>query len=530
MCTVSKLRNSVPKGAYFTSIDISDAFHHFPIHMRFQKYLAFTHEGKLFFFQAMPFGINIGPRIFSLIASGAVKYLHNIGISASVSIDDWLLWNEFAESPYTSHVNHSQPPSEVGLHPQPKKSLLEPSPTITYLGISWSGSVHTLLPSSKALEKVRTMALEILQLPSLPWKKYQRLLGSINFVAPYIEYGPLHLRQIILTSPNYKVKKSQPPSQPFPQHLRWWTRTQNLEAPIPMSIPPPNLTVWTRRLENRVGGGIFSGIHGQRRLVPRREPPPHKHPGMSSRDTISPLTETSTGVSSPGKDGQHCSGVPYQQTRVKQKRDLVSLPARASNTVHTEQIDNPIKAPTRPPQHMGRLPLSESPSENGVSLSPQSFQQLRTLLSPVIDLFVHPGNAKLPAFGCPFPFPSATVVDALATNWYRWKMIYLFPPSTPDSSLPPKTARLQRLRAGHRPSASFRSLVARVPSRLHPTRRRPRHRAMGARRIVVSYLKFFLLLLLNKLSFSDTTVIEGGRERKHGWDLSLLFWETRYNS
>ena len=149
---------------------------------------------------------------------------------------------------------------------------------------------------------------------------------------------------------------------------------------------------------------------------------------MSSRDTISPLTETSTGVSSPGKDGQHCSGVPYQQTRVKQKQDLVSLPARASNTVRTEQIDNPIKAPTRPPQHMGRLPLSESPSENGVSLSPQSFQQLRTLLYPVIDLFVHPGNAKLPAFGCPFPFPSATVVDALATNWYRWKRIYLFPP------------------------------------------------------------------------------------------------------
>ena len=149
-------------------------------------------------------------------------------------------------------------------------------------------------------------------------------------------------------------------------------------------------------------------------------------------------------------------------------------------------MDNPIKAPTRPPQHMGRLPLSESPSENGVSLSPQSFQQLGTLLYPVIDLFAHPGNAKLPAFGCPFPFPSATVVDALATYWYRWKRIYLFPPSRPDSSLPPKTARLQRLRAGHHPSASFRSLVARVPSRLHPTRRRPRHRAMGARRMAES--------------------------------------------
>ena len=245
MCTVSKLRNSVPKGAYFTSIDISDAFHHIPIHTRFQKYLAFTHEGKLFFFQAMPFGINIGPRIFSLIATEAVKFLHNIGISASVYIDDWLLWNRSPRA-LTLHtsttVNLLQ---KLGFTLNLKKSLLEPSPTITYLGISWSGSDHTLLPSSKALEKVRTMALETLQLPSLPLKLYQRLLGSINFVAPYIEYGPLHLRQIILTSPNYKVKKSQPPSQLFLQHPRWWTLTQNLEAPVPMSIPPPNLTIWT---------------------------------------------------------------------------------------------------------------------------------------------------------------------------------------------------------------------------------------------------------------------------------------------
>ena len=43
---------------------------------------------------------------------------------------------------------------------------------------------------------------------------------------------------------------------------------------------------------------------------------------------------------------------------------------------------------------------------------------------------------------------------------------------------------------------------------------------------VESYLKF-LLLLLNKLSFSDTTVIEGGRERKHSWDLkSFILGDT----
>ena len=37
---------------------------------------------------------------------------------------------------------------------------------------------------------------------------------------------------------------------------------------------------------------------------------------------------------------------------------------------------------------------------------------------------------------------------------------------------------------------------------------------------VESYLTFLLFLI--KLCFSDTTVIEGGRERKYSWDLSLL--------
>ena len=37
----------------------------------------------------------------------------------------------------------------------------------------------------------------------------------------------------------------------------------------------------------------------------------------------------------------------------------------------------------------------------------------------------------------------------------------------------------------------------------------------------------FIIIIINCL-FSDTTVIEGGRKRKHSWDLSLLFWETRY--
>ena len=514
MYTVSKLRNSIPKGAYFTSIDISDAFHHIPIHTRFQKYLAFTHEGKLFFFQAMPFGINIGPRIFSLIATEAVKYLHNIGISASVYIDDWLLWNKSPRALTLQTLTTVNFLQKLGFTLNLKKSLLEPSPTITYLGISWSGTNHTLLPSSKALEKVRTMALEFLQLPSLSLKKYQRLLGSINFVAPYIRYGPLHLRQIILTSPNYKVKKSQPPSQLFLQHLRWWTRTQNLVAPVPMSIPPPNLTIWTDASKTGWGGGIFSGIHSQRRLVPRGEPPPHKHPGMSSRDTFSPLTKSPTGIRSPDKDRQHRCSVPYQQTGVQQEQDLVSLSPRASSTVRSEQLDNPIEASTRSPQHMGRLPISKSPSEGGVvSIStelPDAENSPKSGDRPLCS----PRKRQTADLRVSIPVPLSHSGRCSSHELEQVEEDLPLPPSRSDSGLPPKASRIQRLRAGHRPSASFRSLVARVPSRLHPNRRRPRHRAMGARRMAESQRE-------NVLSLSRFQFLQNLYSRKYEAPVAL---------
>ena len=172
----------------------------------------------------MPFGINIGPRIFSLVVTEALKLLHKQGVAASMYIDDWLLWNKSPTTlaQFTAHtVKFLQ---KLGFTLNLKKSQLTPSPTIMYLGITWSGSQHTLLPSYKALENVSSLALETLSFRSISQKRHQKLLGSINFVAPYIQYGTLHLRQVILTSPRFKNKLSQPPSPLFRQRLHWWTR------------------------------------------------------------------------------------------------------------------------------------------------------------------------------------------------------------------------------------------------------------------------------------------------------------------
>ena len=154
-----------------------------------------------------------------------------------------------------------------------------------YLGITLSGSQQTLFPSSKALKKVTSLALDTLSLRLISQKRYQRLLGSMNFIAPYILFGPFHLRQVILTSPSFENELSQPPSPLFRQHLHLWTQMENLEAPIPRTIPPQQLTVGTDSSKTG-GGGNLTGHHGQRRLDPGGEPSPHQHPGVSGRHPV----------------------------------------------------------------------------------------------------------------------------------------------------------------------------------------------------------------------------------------------------
>ena len=207
---------------------------------------------------------------------------------------------------------------------------------------------------------------------------------------------------------------------------------------------------------------------------------------MSGCNTLSPQTEPSKGLSSPGEDRQHGSGVPYKQARVEQKQGLVSLPARAPSIVRTEQMDDPIEAPTRPPQHMGRLPLSQSPSESGVVPVSTELPTAKNTPQSGDRPLRSPGKRQAAGLRMPIPVPLSHSGRCPSHELEQVEEDLSLPPSRPDSSLPPKTTRLRRFRAGHRSSNSFRSLVARVPSRLHPTRRRPRHRAMGARRMAES--------------------------------------------
>ena len=67
METPESIRTSLIPGEWVSSIDLSDAYLHIPIHPNSRKYLRFCHRSQVFQFTSLPFGLATAPQVFTMI-------------------------------------------------------------------------------------------------------------------------------------------------------------------------------------------------------------------------------------------------------------------------------------------------------------------------------------------------------------------------------------------------------------------------------------------------------------------------------
>ena len=67
METPESIRTSLVPGEWVSSIDLSDAYLHIPIHPNSRKYLRFCHRSQVFQFTSLPFGLATAPQVFTMI-------------------------------------------------------------------------------------------------------------------------------------------------------------------------------------------------------------------------------------------------------------------------------------------------------------------------------------------------------------------------------------------------------------------------------------------------------------------------------
>ena len=129
METPESIRASLIPGEWVSSIDLSDAYLHIPIHLNSRKYLRFFHRSQVFQFTSLPFGLATAPQVFTMLPEGR---LHMRPFQFHLkehwrypqSLDNLLPWTETI----SAHLDWWRNPTNVmqgaDLHPKDHSNQL----------------------------------------------------------------------------------------------------------------------------------------------------------------------------------------------------------------------------------------------------------------------------------------------------------------------------------------------------------------------------------------------------------------------
>ena len=149
METAEIIRNSICKGEWVVSVDLTDAYFHIPIHQKSQNLLRFHVGGRSFQFRALPFGIATAPLEFTRIAREVKLMLQNMGIRIHQYLDDWLLRAPTQQICMEQSRQLVQFVQELGWVINFKKSELTPTQKFDFLGYRFDLTKREVLPTEK---------------------------------------------------------------------------------------------------------------------------------------------------------------------------------------------------------------------------------------------------------------------------------------------------------------------------------------------------------------------------------------------
>ena len=218
METAEIIRNSICKGEWVVSVDLTDAYFHIPIHQKSQKLLRFHVGGRSFQFRALPFGIATAPLEFTQIAREVKLMLQNRGIRIHQYLDDWLLRAPTQQICMEQSKQLVAFVQELGWVINFKKSELIPTQNFDFLGYRFDLIKGEVLPTQKKW-LILTTAIESLNnsLTTTTPRILMSFIGILASLEKTVPMGRLHMR-------------------PFQWYLKiHWKYPQSLDKKIPCS-------------------------------------------------------------------------------------------------------------------------------------------------------------------------------------------------------------------------------------------------------------------------------------------------------
>ena len=190
------LKEMLLPGDKMCKIDLKDAYFAIPLSVKSRKYVRFQWKGLLYEFCCLCFGLSPAPLVFTKLLKVPISLLRKLNVRIIIYLDDMLLMASSLEDLLMARDTLIFILQHLGFLINIKKSYLEPTSTLEFLGVIVdSGEMTLSLPKEKLL-KVQNHCQEILENGKVTVRELSKLIGRLSSTAIAVLPAPLHYRHL----------------------------------------------------------------------------------------------------------------------------------------------------------------------------------------------------------------------------------------------------------------------------------------------------------------------------------------------
>ena len=182
---LSSVMRMVPQNSYLASIDITQAYHALSVKERDRDLLQLKFHNRYYRFTCLPNGYSPGPRVFTRIMKALMAHLRLLyGVNLVFYIDDTLIYGKTPEL-VAEYVRHTlRVLQQAGFSINYKKSVLQPSKVIDYLGFTIDSNTLTLTIPPKKVQALCTLGEHALTIRHMSIRKFAGIVGKFAATDP----------------------------------------------------------------------------------------------------------------------------------------------------------------------------------------------------------------------------------------------------------------------------------------------------------------------------------------------------------
>ena len=415
---------------WMVKLDLKDAYLQVPIHQAHHQFLKFQWEGRMYYFQCLPFGLSSMPRVFTKIMRPVVGFLRQAGIQLLIYLDDMLILHQektILQQLVGIVIQFFQ---SLALIVNREKSVLDPTQALEFLGFTIRTLPMTIHLPKEKLRKIKQEAQTLLAQEMVTIKDLASFIGKISASSRAIRIAPLHYRSLqkMVNSvvpyhySNNEIRRKYSMSLPLTPEaqddLQWWTNQLKQFNTAPIQSPTPNLIIesdasnmgWGAACQGARTGGLWSkqeALHHINYLELLAEFLALKSFTKGKRDlSILLKMDSITALTYVNK-----MGGPHSYLQCSLALTMWNWCLQRHFWIKAEHL----------PGMLNRAADTESQivkDRCDWMLNPQIFTQLRSVMGTLhVDLFASRLTHQLPQFFSWRPDPEAEAVDAFTQDW-----------------------------------------------------------------------------------------------------------------